>query len=364
VLDLAGDGRDPLFIEPDILLFLRGDAGNQRIYAQRIHPGTVRVRGVAIPISQPVRTAASVGAFAASGTGRLAYLPDLGDRGQLITDRAGAVLDSNVAPFKFTHQFARAKPLLASGGGAFPLTISDPTRSPPVQHPTKWRAASPAWGPGDSSIAYLALDSLASGIALLNLGTGRDTLVVDMRTDRRTLLPTSWSPDGRYLVYTLTSSWDPDAASIRAWDFHARHDFELVSAPALEGDVSPDGRWLAYRARGVNQTWELFVRPFLGAGEPRAISRAGGRSPRWRGRELFFQSPDGEVMVVDVDLSTAAPRFSIPRALFKAPAWSRHNFFDIGTPYDVSHDGAMFAVRISSSAPTAVLLQGWTMLLR
>lgn len=143
----------------------------------------------------------------------------------------------------------------------------------------------------------------------------------------------------------------------------------LFSSPrfsALEGAVSPDGRWLAFRSDETG-TWEVFVRPFLAPGAARRISPDGGRSPRWRadGRELFFQSPDGQIPSVEVqDAADSDFRHSPPRVLFAAPAWSRHNFFDVGTSYDVSPDGQRFAMRMTATVPNAVLIRNWKALLR
>jgi hypothetical protein len=45
--------------------------------------------------------------------------------------------------------------------------------------------------------------------------------------------------------------------------------------------------------------------------------------------------------------------------LFQAPGWTRPLFFDLGTPYDVSPDGELFAVRMTASGTSAVLVQNW-----
>jgi serine/threonine-protein kinase len=68
------------------------------------------------------------------------------------------------------------------------------------------------------------------------------------------------------------------------------------------GELSPDGRWLAYDSTETGQS-EVFVRPFpeVGAGRWR-VSPNGGGVPLWArsGRELFYLAPDGSVMGVPV----------------------------------------------------------------
>jgi hypothetical protein len=56
----------------------------------------------------------------------------------------------------------------------------------------------------------------------------------------------------------------------------------------LVGDISPDGRWLAYDSNETGQ-FEVYVRPYPDAERGRwVVSRGGGRQPLWSrdGREL------------------------------------------------------------------------------
>jgi serine/threonine-protein kinase len=71
----------------------------------------------------------------------------------------------------------------------------------------------------------------------------------------------------------------------------------LLSNPYSESwpAASPDGRWLAYQSNESGRE-EIYVRPLLGAGTRRQISRRGGVSPSWgrSGRKLFFESAAGD----------------------------------------------------------------------
>lgn len=82
---------------------------------------------------------------------------------------------------------------------------------------------------------------------------------------------------------------------------------------------------------------EVYVQPFPQADGRWQISPAGGRRPRWRrdGRELFFASPDGNLLAVDAE---ARQRFQsgTPRMLFPMPQ---------GQDYEVSPDGQRFLVK-------------------
>ena len=66
---------------------------------------------------------------------------------------------------------------------------------------------------------------------------------------------------------------------------------------------SPDGRWIAYASVDLGQTMtgEVYVRPYPGPGGVVQISSGGGGIPRWTrsGRQIFFRSAEGRIMVVD-----------------------------------------------------------------
>ena len=131
-----------------------------------------------------------------------------------------------------------------------------------------------------------------------------------------------------------------------------------------EGSISPDSRFVAYDS-DESGVFELYVRPFRRAGPAVRISTGGGRAARWRrdGRELYYASPDGHLMAVDVRLSDP-PQLGAPHALFQAVGWGANNFaLMLSYPFDVSADGQSFYLRQSPSYPSAVLVQHLSTLL-
>jgi DNA-binding winged helix-turn-helix (wHTH) protein/Tol biopolymer transport system component len=176
-------------------------------------------------------------------------------------------------------------------------------------------------------------------------------------------VPTSMSPDGRMLLYTTITGpatradvWvrTGEGASATAKPFLQREKHQG------EAQLSPDRRWVAYVSNedGPN---EVFVTEFrldqagvpLAAGESIRISEGGGFAPRWRrdGRELFYLTPDGSVMTIEVDAKrefhpdTAKRLFKVPGVI---PEWG------------VTQDGArfLFAVPVSPPPPFNVV-QDW-----
>lgn len=83
----------------------------------------------------------------------------------------------------------------------------------------------------------------------------------------------------------------------------------LVQTPFFErnGEISPDGRWLAYESNESRQ-FEIYVRPFPNVSGGRwQISTGGGRQPVWArsGQEVFYLAPTGALMSVRVQRGTA-----------------------------------------------------------
>jgi len=91
------------------------------------------------------------------------------------------------------------------------------------------------------------------------------------------------------------------------------------------------------------------------------VSINGGQSARWShdGKELFFVSPDAEMMAVDITLD---PVNSLPHRLFQL---KREVPIDqVDSPYDVRPDGQQFLIflmtqRGTQDAPITVVLNWW-----
>jgi len=111
--------------------------------------------------------------------------------------------------------------------------------------------------------------------------------------------------------------------------------FEANSFNEADGQVPPDGHWVAYTSdeSGKNR---VCVRPFPGPGGKTPISIEGGQEPRWSRdeRELFYRDPDkNQLMAVDIPTSPALR------------AGQAHALFALGNvPWDVSPDGKRFLV--------------------
>jgi hypothetical protein len=103
---------------------------------------------------------------------------------------------------------------------------------------------------------------------------------------------------------------------------------------------SPDGRWIAYRSN-ESGTSEIYVRPFpSGQGGKWQISIAGGLYGIWsdNGRELFYETADNRIMVVDYTVNGESFPAGKPRP------WSDRRVFYSGTVnLALAPDGKRFA---------------------
>lgn len=123
--------------------------------------------------------------------------------------------------------------------------------------------------------------------------------------------PLDWSSDGRFLLYV--SIHPKTGSDLWALPLHAAQStpFPVVesSFEELQGQFSPDGRWLAYASNQSGQH-EIYVKSFVGSGATSRVSAAGVLQPRWArdGRELFYVAPDGTLMAVPVQFASRRGR--------------------------------------------------------
>ena len=151
--------------------------------------------------------------------------------------------------------------------------------------------------------------------------------------------------------------------TVGAFDIEGRKATRSVQAIRR---FSPDGRWLAYCKEIGGQ---LYVTPFPGPGARVAVSSAGGRDPRWRGdgKELYYLTPDGKVMVVPITPETAFhPGTS--ELLFQSKLSSRYLTASLNTAsWDVDSIGNRFLLTVPASespAPQVNVIFNWTSLLK
>jgi eukaryotic-like serine/threonine-protein kinase len=350
---LLESGISPSWIAPGYIVYgLIGQDGASGIYAQRLSRNGEAVRGEAVALTGSVRTANNIFAYSASASGALAFLPGFGDREKLLVSRSGEIVDTVRQRGAWTHRFAHTRPLVALNGRsalwAYDIGVGVSTAL--ARDLTPLTSAYPVWAPGDT-----ALVSGYGALQMISVGS-RDVQPLPIPQSAG-IHATDWSSDGRLLILE-------DAEGLATFDFASGRITRIAGlANATEGVLSPDMRWISYVSQETGAL-EVFVAPWGRGGSTTRVSRASGRTPRWRGdgRELFFVTAEGGVTSVPFPVG-GAPTLNADALrqtlLFRAPGWSRPFHADIGHFYDASPDGQRFVLRTSASASYAVLMKNW-----
>ena len=174
--------------------------------------------------------------------------------------------------------------------------------------------------------------------------------------------PTSWSSDGEIVYHVRRPGSGFDILVAEARPGSAARALLDTSSNEVQGQLSPDGRWLAYTSDESNRP-EVYIRAKAG-GPRKPVSVKGGVDPRWArtSGELFYIDTTSRrltsvaVSFRDTDVVLGAPRelFEVRDVSFSPPYLST---------YDVSPDGTRFLVRDPKedvrTTPLAVLLN-WT----
>jgi Tol biopolymer transport system component len=141
--------------------------------------------------------------------------------------------------------------------------------------------------------------------------------------------PSSVSRDGRFLLYFVI---DSKTSKFGLWVLPLEGDkkpfpFLHTGFNEVDGHFSPDGHWVAY-VSDESGRYEVYVRRFSGdaavspsgEGAKWQVSYEGGWEPRWRadGKELYYTTLDGKVMVVGVNTNTVFEAAPV-KLLFQAP---------------------------------------------
>ena len=382
---LVRGGSQAEYVAPGYLVY--AVAGSLR--AARFDPGTLTVGSDPVAVVEAVTTLPSGAAeFSVSRTGTLVYAPvrATGTRSLVWVTRDGREEPLTAAPLR-AYQYPRLSP----DGTRVALDIRDQQNDIWIwdlarQTLTRLTDApatdsAPVWTPDSRRVIFA---SARAGVPNLFWQAANNTGTAERLTTSLTpQVPLSISPDGTRLIVRETVPTTVNDLRVLRLDPSTslgagpstslgtspspssetppRQTEPLLPTPFNEqnGEVSPDGRWLAYQSNASGRD-EIFVRPFpnVDAGNW-TISPNGGTRPLWarNGTELFYLDGAGAMTRVPVQTT---PTFSAGPAttLFE----TRYFSGAAARTYDVSPDGQRFLMikqAAAEQAQTMVVVLNW-----
>ena len=222
------------------------------------------------------------------------------------------------------------------------------------------RQTSPVWSADGKHVVFNSDRGGQHGVyEKATSGAGGEQLLFQ---SKQTMTPSTWTSDSKYLLGYNTLG----AGHLWMLELGSQTPVPLFTSQFNEvgARLSYDNRWIAYRSNESGR-FEIYVRQFDegAAGGPAAngsewtVSRGGGDGVRWRrdGNELYYMAPDGTLMAAEVVKSSDGLEIKTPKALFRAPVYSRF--------WDATADGQgfLFPVPVGGTVPKPFrMVLNWT----
>jgi serine/threonine protein kinase/Tol biopolymer transport system component len=349
----------------DYLLWIR----NNTLVAQEFDPGGLRVTGEATAIANPAQNVTASSRLllydASLPMSQLAWVDRNGNVLQTVGD-PGSILFTGLSP-DGERVAVTLYPQSADATNSY-LWLIETRRGLSSRFTTSSGVhLSPVWSPDGQTIVFGSRGGLVSKPSN---GVGEERKVLP---NDRLLNPTDWSRDMRFILYNRIVTDDLDV-----WMLPVDSDGKRAGDPKpyLDGPsdqagakFSPDGGWVAWQSNDSGRS-EIYVDTFPKLSGRKQVSTNGGSGPRWNptGGELFYRSPDGNLMAAAIRLGKpgndrSAALVSPPRTMFAMPV-NAPAFGDAA--YDVAPDGRRFLIQVPAKqpAPRLNVIVNWTSLLK
>ena len=369
-------GTDGQYLPTGHLVYVN----NASLLAIPFDPKTFTTTGGPVSIVenviQPANGPTGAAMFAVSQNGSIVYLRgfSLGTESKrLLTwvDRQGQAtsIDSEARPYVY--------PRIAPDAARLAVTLRDQQRDLWIMDFARKTFARftldasddrySTWTPNSNEILFGSNRDRKIGVWTQGAdqpGTAR-LIATSPSPEAQNLVPTSVAPDGSVAVVGTAS---PGATisdifalplkpgSSPGADQNGKNLRPLIATPAIErnGEISPDGKWLAYESN-ESGTFQVYVRAWANPnGAVWQVSTSAGITPAWAPKgqppALFYVIPTiGGLMHVRVspgDTWKASP----PEKLFDGPySWTVQGY--AGRQYDVAPDGRRFVFMKPADAP-------------
>ena len=332
---------------------------NRSMVVQDFDADRMQVIGEPRPVAEGVgRDVRIAYAAMAAAAGTVAYRP-VGDQSHLTWfDRNGTALKTFGERADYHHAWLspderriaveRTDP--ATGRHTiWVLDVDRDTTSRLVADPLG--AHQPVWSPDGGRVLFGS--NRFGGLDLYTTrqdGAGNESLVL-RSPDRVLQIPTDWSLDGQLILYDAERHGQRDVWTLSLSTAESARLFLGTSANELQGQFSPDVKWVAYTS-DESGTYEVYVRRYPGGEGKWRVSTNGGAQPRWRrdGKELFYLAPNGSLMAAATRADGATFETDAPRSLFDTGITGA--FVNRRNHYVITRDGQRFLVNVTDEDDT------------
>ncbi len=342
------------------LLYRSGTA----LVAQPFDPSSATVSGTPTPIINKIRDDIGVwrSIFSVSQNGLLVY--QVGSEAAANSrfawfDRSGKLV-KEFNPNEATSIDLRLSPdnrrvAFVSGTGVWTIDLDRDTKTRVTFD--QQLVAQPSWSPDGKTILFVLSTSSGGGNGEIRSkaadGSGVESSILPGQNNYH--YP-AFSPDGKYLTYT----WGDGEKNVSLWMRPLSGNSEPVAilrppspqSNILNYRVSPDSRWLAYSSDESGQH-EIYVTSFPDAKGKWRISANGGSFPAWSGnsREIFYKDLGADdYFACPVSPNSNELDVSPCQRLFHVPTPG------IGIPFDASSDGQHLLINRAEEEVQAPLL--------
>ena len=327
-----------------------------KLMAQSFDTARLELAGEPKEVAEHVGSYVTFGFFSASTNGRLVYRAT-GPGFQLTWfDRKGNVLGTVAEPGLYSNVALApdATRAVAARGDLRErsLWLIDFARDATTRFTlTPYPHDYPVWSPDGKRLIFASTYSPTGGHLFQKiLGEAQEETLSD---SANMLLPTSWSYDGRWLLYTLASQTTRNDVWVMPLT-GSEKPRQLLGTEFDESEArfAPDGHWIAYTSNESGQN-EVYLQAFPTGENRQIVSKGGGSDSHWRadGKELYYLAPNGSMMAVDVAYNRSL-ELAAARSLFQTARGT--------TGWDVAPDGQRFLLAApaqqSAQTPFTVVL--------
>jgi len=360
------DGGEMAYLPSGWLLWIRSGGA---LVGQRLDVA----RGALV--GEPVSLADGVLGVSDSATGIVAYRVSGAGQSQLTwMDRSGAVRGT-LGPAEKSLSGPRVSPdgrqiaFSRETQGKTDIWVQSDTHASRLTFGSG-ASSYPVWSPDSSLLAFLSVSG--SGVGFYQTPINGAQALESLLSSQTYQYPTSWSADGRNLLYfSVNSGPGVDLWVLPLTGIRKPFPFLQSSFNKVFGQFSPDGRWVAYQSNESGQN-EIYVRRFVVPGDGAdstagqagqwQVSAAGGIYPAWRadGKELYYIDPAGTMMAAPMTETASTVVAGTPVTLFQPNVLGGGSDRTQGRQYDVAPDGWFMINRAVDSANSPItLIQNW-----